>query len=160
MMTSFFPICDEPARLPLPPTNDVANLRRKLQADARARRRDFGRYAALHRGTPAAIAHLDAGVRVHLNPVRGWLPPEEPSPTANSDAAPDRATVLFAVGNEIRSLTVDAASRDLLHELAGLGPTTCDAWERHSRAFGCGAPRAAILDLVRRAADEGLVAVG
>lgn len=142
-------------------TSEELELRRRLQAEVRAGRRDYRRFCELRRSPSAPAANFDDGaVQIHLNPIRGWLRRATPAPTASPDDASATDVVLFAVGNEIRLLSVDERRRALLHELAGLGPTTLEAWHRYGRTFGCGAARCELVELVRIAAAAGLAACG
>lgn len=143
------------------PATETADLRRRLELEARSRRRDHRRFLDLLTVTPALTRRLDGdpALQVHLNPVRGWIGGRDSSGADSSTPAGD-AAVLFAVGSRVREFQGDEIQRALLHELAALGPTTLDNWLRYNRAYGRSVGRSDLLELVQIGAEIGLIAVG
>lgn len=143
-----------------PEQRDHVACQRARQAVEAAARRD--RAAHLHfqelwEATSRRLAapDTDAGLRVHLNPIRAWSR-FATGALLDADATPPADVLFFAVGTEIGTAVLEPTGRELVGELASGGSRTLDEWAVLSRH----ADREGLVELCRDLAEMGLVAFG
>ncbi|MBX9788104.1 MAG: hypothetical protein K2Y37_04255 [Pirellulales bacterium] len=101
----------------------------------------------------AAALDTDAGLRVHLNPIRAWSR-FATAALLHTERVLPADVLFFAVGTEICTAVLEPKGRERIEELASYGPCTLNQWAGRTRHADGGE----LVELCRDLAEMGLVA--
>jgi hypothetical protein len=129
--------------------------RHAVEAEAAQNRAGHLRFQEYWSVAEALLEELgtNAGLRVHLNPIRVWSRFHTRA-LLDEDAEPPADVLFFAVRRTISTAVLEPEGQALVRELAEFGPVTLEEW----LARGDAADRDALLEFCHDGAAMGLVA--